>query len=370
MENGVSVFSANNFIVNFRRADGSIIHRDLKLTDDGKIVPSLPNEFWWDHVDGNLVFKNEAGDVTTVFDRHVKKSDHIEIHGRFLPLSNDVYHHILELFPLSKIGILPSAKLQYVSYDKLKVAVFLRTHVINPKFYGLYNRIKSEISDFDVFPLIDNSRGAVNVNAEDVIFHSTADVEKYFLKSSRENLFWWCGDYPLYIAYMEKKNYDYYIMIEYDVEFLENPALYINKLVEKLSKNPSIDLVSLDLRRHYQDWAWWKQSRLYFDDVWSIFFPFVCISRRALSFLMSIRQNELFRNIDDQYILHCEPFVAGNLILSGFKCYDLNEILPNSYTISLMKIQGGYNSKANLDLKINHLSMIHPVYEPLPHHAD
>ncbi|MEE3501147.1 hypothetical protein [Acidiphilium acidophilum] len=151
-------------------------------------------------------------------------------------------------------------------------------------------------------------------------------------------------------------------MIEYDIEFIELPALFINKVIEKMKLIGNIDLVGIDLRIHHSDWEGWQLSRKYFAEAWSIYYPFVVLSKRALSFLLAQRQKEYLLSVSDQNSMHCEPFTAGNLMLSGFNCYDLNEIMTGSYDLVEMKIPGGIRLGSSKLAEYRRHAMIHPVY--------
>jgi hypothetical protein len=346
----------------FGRLDGSIIAENLKLNKNGTIAPALPNETYWKIREGILHFLNERHETTTVFDRLVRNEEVIEYHGKFIVDSNESYHHKIEFFQENYIFPFPPHRIKPEKKSAAQFSVLLRTHVVDEKFYDLYNKLNSEDRVYDLFPLVDTTRHENHVEIEETIYHKSSDASALLINGRRENLLWWYGDYAFYFAFDQIPNYDYYIMLEYDIEFIEHPAKFLNDLIEKIKMGNNIDLVGIDLRIHYSGWAGWNISRKYFAEAWSLYYPFVVLSKRALSFLLAQRQKEYFSKVDQNDSLHCEPFTAGNLMMSGFNCFDLNEVIPGSYDLAALKISGGLYMGSPLIKEYQNLKFIHPVY--------
>lgn len=81
----------------FGRTDGSIIAQQITLSSTGKIVGySNLNENSWGINDGNVVFRNYEGFISTRFDRlEILYDDRIVLEGRFLLVPTSTVVHTL-----------------------------------------------------------------------------------------------------------------------------------------------------------------------------------------------------------------------------------------------------------------------------------
>jgi hypothetical protein len=84
-------------IFKFCRTTGTLISETVILEPGGKIAGySHPNERSWAVEDGNLVFKNGNGAITTVFDKW-QLGDGYKFLGRFLPGGDEHFHLLVEV---------------------------------------------------------------------------------------------------------------------------------------------------------------------------------------------------------------------------------------------------------------------------------
>jgi hypothetical protein len=99
-----------------------------------------------------------------------------------------------------------------------RYAVMLRTHFWDEFAARQYRRLAARIGHGDLYVLVDETSGPVRVTEGRVVSHSQAGVKALGLADAGTgNMLWYNGDYPLYAFYNEQPDYDYYVMVEYDV---------------------------------------------------------------------------------------------------------------------------------------------------------
>jgi hypothetical protein len=141
---------------------------------------------------------------------------------------------------------------------------------------------------------------------------------------------WWAGDYPFYFALRDIPEYDYYVLLEYDVHFPVRTADYINRLIAAISKDGDIDAVGTRLRRG-DPGDICKATYLVYNDVYTYFFPLIVLSHAAVKSLLDARRLETSRIKTADELMHCEAFVATHLHHAGFYCVDVDHLLPGTY---------------------------------------
>jgi Flp pilus assembly protein TadD len=313
----------------FVRADGTKIAENIAFAHDGRLLNHRhENERSWKIESGVLKFRNSHGLTTTSFDEITITQDGKRLlSGPFL-LSKNITHILEE--KNEPRGRKPKRKFP-------NMAVFVRSHVIDNKVIDLFNMLKSSM--FDTFLLVDVSNRPFPINGPSVVAHSIKmcqDDLRLCPNSPGYNYLWFFGDYPIYCAYELKPGYDFYLQIEYDVHFTRGNALYVEGLAHRLQGDAS-DQGDLGLAgSHYQKaadtWIWSAAAKRIFPEVYSVFFPFICLSAESIKYLLEMRRSEAKENENKLEYVHCEAFVASALKASGkFSCLDLNDIIANSY---------------------------------------
>lgn len=241
-----------------------------------------------------------------------------------------------------------------------RFAVLVRSHVVDEKFDHLWRDLNGPNRRFDVFPLLDQA--ALGANFESIerkypgtIWNHPDRFARFGLnqKASGFNMLWLHGDFSMYVALVDKPDYDYYIMIDYDVHFTKGGTDYINKICDCLSLmgDNVIDGVGLEFKSqptlrgvttdwpHFMDWEFFAAASGAFPQVFHFYFPFVVLSRRALIYVLAQRQLEAARRTPADKVVICEAFVPSSLMAAGLKCMDVNNLLPGSYELDTMGLQ-------------------------------
>jgi len=350
----------------FERIDGTVICSELILRSDGAIALfEHENESSWSIVDGVLCLLNAHDEVTTRFDV-VHSLNPLVISGPFIPDDPvSPWHKLVEIVTPMKTRLSRSfGRGRHSSKDR-SVAVLLRSHLLDDKFRDLLEVLATGTHDYDLYPVLDATNGLWDDDLENALWHSERACKELGLTQRHPSLLWLCGDFPFYFALRDLPPYSHYIMLEYDVELVRHNAEFLSLIVDQLRKKrgSGIDAVGLGLKRPHADWEWTKACHRVYADVWSMYFPFVILSRRAASYMYGQRQLEAFREPKPAEIIHCEAFTPSCLKFGGFHCMDLNELVPGCYSMPLMSLaHGGYMGQQRaIEPPIE---MIHPIYEP------
>ena len=270
-----------------------------------------------------------------------------------------------------------------------RVAVLVRSHVIDEKFEHLWRDLNGEGRRFDAFPLLDQS--ALGADLEriertypNVIWNHPDQLPELGLSQKTiDNIFWLCGDLSLDVAFVRFPQYDYYIMIDYDVHFTKGATEYVNRLCDRLlsSDEEVVDGVGLEFKSrptlpgvttdwpNFMDWSFFAAAAEVFPQVYHFYFPLVALSRRAVLQVFAQRHLEAARRTPPDKVVICEAFVPSNLMAAGLKCMDLNTLLPGSYELDSMGLQHLRSDRLAgqpLSYAIRHpqpgVEMVHAVY--------
>jgi hypothetical protein len=343
----------------FGRGDGSRIAPRLELQFGGKVQFSpYPNERYWSVRNGNLCFLNANREVTTEFtDCTTDEYGRRVLRGAFLSGSKRVLHVLTELPALGK-SVIPN--------PPPRVAVLVRTHVVNEKLYDLIS-ILSNSSCFDLFVCADCTTTELEIDGVLVLRHRVEDARKMGLPTDHPNLMWYCGDYAFYFAHAAIPDYDYYFMVEYDVDFVDRSPLLLEGIINRLEfPGPAaIDFVGCRCWIGSFDSGWGTTVAGIYPQPHLCLFPFVVLSRRAIEHLMAQRQAEQSAPIAPGRLMFCEAFVPSALNAAGFRCVDLNSLVHGSVREATFRITGYRGpmlllQRRDLDAGIK---LLHPVYD-------
>ena len=201
----------------------------------------------------------------------------------------------------------------------------VRSHFINDRVLELLRHLEKGRRGFDLFLTFDETNGKPAIELPNLLPHSAKQCSEIGLTHQQDRLLWWCGDFPFYFALLDVPDYQFYVMIEYDVYLTDQDATLLNALADALvsEKHGRVDGLVTRLRRETPQ----KDHRLYasafaqFDTTYSSFFPFVALSKPAASYLYAQRKLEAL--LRPEAAVHCEAFVPSQLLAAGFKCADL-----------------------------------------------
>lgn len=352
----------------FKRVDGSIISDRIQLRPDGIIFGHAhPNEHSWSIAEEGIVFLDHSGLISTIFDRiEQQENGSLSVLGRFRADWTQYAHRLDELV-LAFASIVDENEAS--PSTSASVAVLVRTHQCDTKYFNLMNKLDTNRRQFDLYAIVDETRRRNNPGPWPTIWHSADSCLELGLPHWRHDLLWYCGDYPLYFALRELPDYRFYVMVEDDVELRDPDAAFVNELCRFLEAETSegIDFIATTIasaRTRLSTSRFAPTLHTYKAKHASICnFPFVVTSKRFLSFLFSQRQVEAARGGDQ--IMFCEEFVATAARASGFRIMDLNEVFPGCYEDSkmMMHIYADYGRPLGASVELSPtMRVFHPIY--------
>ncbi len=350
----------------FSRGDGSVIARQIRLAANGRLIGyANPNETTWRWTDDGLEFLDAHGAVTTRFDELVQDAaGSCSMQGRFLGTgAHDVVHVLTEL------------PRPWRPPNRPRIAVLVRTHLVTDKLLDLLETLKRGIG-YDLFVCADETRGALPLHGEAVVAHSVAmcaeigllaPPDGVFLEPLNrhpERLLWYFGDYAFYCAQYCIPDYEYYAMIEYDVEFVRGNSLALEGLLNRIADSPDgpWDLVAAHYGTRPPEWGWSATCEGIFDQVYGVLLPLVVLSKRAISYLYDWRRREAAHPPADGRFVFCEAFVPSALnAAGGFRCADLATLIPGSWDPQTFRVGAPMLLGALPSLKRG-IEVVHPVF--------
>ncbi len=214
-----------------------------------------------------------------------------------------------------------------------RVAVLIRTHLVNPKLYHLFDCLSGS-PFFDVYILADETRGRLEIQGPRVVSHTIEMCQSLGLNvapTNHANVLWLCGDYPLYCAYETLRDYEYYAMIEFDVHMVRENPLFLEGIIHRLQGDAgSLDLVSTSVTEARPGWELGDVARRVYDKVYyGGIFSFVVASAKAIHYLKNTRLAEGKSTRNGGALIHCEAFVLTALMAGGrFNCASLTNLIP------------------------------------------
>jgi hypothetical protein len=208
-------------------------------------------------------------------------------------------------------------------------AVLYLSHVVNRTLWGVYKRLERECATFaDVYFVMNLSCESVPPDAKGT-FPITPAQRALLGQPSRASIEgWWMGAGPDHARVIQsgfdqailafrqmKPDYDYYWIVEYDVEFSGRWSELFNAFADNTS-----DLLCSNVHRHETNptWFWWKSL------VWPHgakpelirgFFPFARLSAQAIDAIIAAGQ----KGIDGFYevlwptVLHYDGLIIEDI---------------------------------------------------------
>ena len=208
---------------------------------------------------------------------------------------------------------------------KRKVAVMIRTHVANSKTMHLARQIEAA-TDVDVYVSADTTNGEFRVGNFPLLSHNIRRFAELGLDVSLGNTMWVCGDYPFYAAALDAPQYDFFLMIEFDVALGRNGGEWLRGLIERLTdvNLPMVDFYAPNYINYSEGRGWHRHARVVgkFEAVYKALFPVIGLSRPAIFHLFAKRliesrpeQVRESRLVDPNSfgLTYCEVFVPSTL---------------------------------------------------------
>lgn len=348
----------------------------LQFCPDGTVAGyEHPNERRW-LLDGDgLHFLNAAGEPTSTFSEMELRQDLISFHGLSLTAPDLGAPLVLTEVktPEAMTAWHPPAPL--VARDAVweagrPNAIFVRTHFWDEKVAELVAKLRTNNHVADILLLVDTTSGEIGLEINidiDVVAFSEEAARKIGFRQTKYPLFYDCGDISFYFAMRNRPAYRYYIFLDHDVDFPENDASLFNDIFA-LPNLDGLDFVGLMVTPQDPSVGWGPASAKRFSERYCFYsyFPFVMLSRRALSFMYSQRLIESMSETAAGDIVQCESFTPSSLRAGGFSCADLNELLPGCYSWESTAHQlrpTGVGSPMSLRRSFDpSIRLVHPVY--------
>lgn len=213
-----------------------------------------------------------------------------------------------------------------------RVAVLLRSHLQgSEKAFELAGQLAAA-KGWDLYFAVDETRGPVDVGPYRKVAHSLEACGAAGLFTARSRALHYFGDYPFYVSLPAIPDYDFYLMIEYDVGLAAKEGDYFSRLADRLTSPAlsGLDLVATNLGPRRPE----KAHRPHrYEALYHSLFPIIGLSRRAILYLHAQRLAEatLPPLSDGQPYVYCEYFVPTLMkAVTKFQCLSLNDVLPNS----------------------------------------
>ncbi len=237
-------------------------------------------------------------------------------------------------------------------------AVIFRTHLWDDYVARQYDRLVARTKSGHVFILVDETSGPVKIDRDNVVRYTQGDVLSLgFAKGGRGNLLWFNGDYSLYLFFDRFRDYDYYIMTEYDVVV----QVELDDVVAPADRD-GCDFIGLSKGEPVSEWQF-TETCLDAYDAAEVQKRLICIalfSRPAVQHLFDKRLelSQAFRNGALRRWPYCEAFIPTELSVGGFKLGELSEFGPTDHYD-----WAGVVIEAELG-PLERQAFIHPVLDP------
>lgn len=211
-----------------------------------------------------------------------------------------------------------------------RVAVIVRGHFESDKFSDLVAQLYDP-SSHDIIIAASELQGPIKVGDYPHMRCDVDALQSLGFDVDQQRFFYDFGDAVLYLALKRFPDYDYYVMLEYDVEFSGDAAAFVRGLITAMEAE-NLDLVGPRVRPQGPWWPHWALASTRYEQVWSVFLPVMALSRRAVQFLYQRRIEEGPSTASFGERVFSEAFVASALHAGGYAIRDMNTIEPASYT--------------------------------------
>ena len=207
-----------------------------------------------------------------------------------------------------------------------RYALVFRTHFWDAFAERQFRRAQASAPGADMFVLVDETRGHVRGIPTDRVVRLTDTqlLAAGYVAAGEGSIQWYSGDVPMYMFRASYPDYDYYVQMEYDVNF----HLDLDDMVGRIARD-GVDMVALTMPEAHYVWPWLASCL----DVYrpeQVHHQLICIgafSNRALAMLSEQRlaQAERFRAGEIGAWPYCEGFLASEAILLGLTVRELSD---------------------------------------------
>ncbi len=292
----------------------------MRLLPDGTVLgPNGRAGRFWEVAGGRLTLLGEDRAVLLAFDGIALAGEgRLRLSGA--ETAPPRAGHAMVQLPRSELALEPA---------KSAAAVLIRTHVVNSKLFSLWSSL-AQARNFDVYVNIDETRGRSWIEGPRILRHTVDECMALGLwRERRDDYLWFFGDYPIYTAMRQLRDYDTFVQVEYDVHFAAESPVFLEALIDRLAavRSPRIAAAGIYHGDAVPGWPWAEEARRMFGTSQACFFPFVVVTRGAAEFLLQLRRNEAAAGLAP---VHCEAFVPTALQAGGLTMVDVNRLVANA----------------------------------------
>jgi hypothetical protein len=244
---------------------------------------------------------------------------------------------------------------------KRTAAVIVRGHMESEKLTELAARLHNP-DLYDLYAAVSHAAGPMVVGPYPQLVCDLEDLHSIGFMVETRDFFYHIGDAVLYLALSRLSAYDYYIMLEHDVDLSGDAQAFILDVLHAMAAG-KVDLAGPWIKRQKPDWGPYASAARRYAEVWSVFLPILAVSGRAVRFLYERRMEEAEPTAGHAERVFCEAWVASELRSNGYEIRDLNVLLPGSCTPQSF-YYGAPVLAGSLGANRSDARALHPVYPP------
>lgn len=207
-----------------------------------------------------------------------------------------------------------------------RYALIFRTHFWDAFAERQFHRAAASAPGADLFVLVDETRGHVAGIPTDRVFRLTDAqiLDAGYVAAGEGSIQWYSGDVPLYMFYAAHPDYDYYLQMEYDVNF----HLDVDGMVERIAQEGA-DMVALTKPEAHYEWPWLPSClNVYRRE--EVRHQLICIgafSNHALAVLSRERlaQAERYKAGEIERWPYCEGYLATEAVRQRLAVRELSD---------------------------------------------
>ncbi len=215
----------------------------------------------------------------------------------------------------------------------MNALVLLRAHAYNEQVRTAYGALRRQSRDCEPLLLLDVSNGDVSTDVPTLRF-SGDRLRRIGLELYPEGRWaWFAGDYALYCAFLDRPEYSYYVMADYDTRI----NFSIDDFLGRIDR-AGYDFVASYAGFENADWMWTAAGKHWFSRVAGCLFPIVVLSRRLLLRCLERRlahanmvpaEKEAKERFLKQRWMNCEAFVPSVALSEGYSIADIQQLVPD-----------------------------------------
>jgi len=221
----------------------------------------------------------------------------------------------------------PDALAETPDTHAVRIAIGVRTNTAGTQVLNLAEQ-QGFGDGYDVFWIANETAGSLDLPGFQKLAHCLEDFAAMGLPTAGPKPLWYYGDYPLYRFLQDAPGYDYYLLLDYST--LTKPGFFQQLGTRLQTIKPDFSACRFSLRK--SQWYWWESAHVHFNEVYGALFSLVLASPRAIDEMCQKRLKLANTLAQGERGVFCEAFVASDLMQAGFRCLDLNELIPNAWS--------------------------------------